>query len=137
MSTRKESTSDIVVNVGDEEVVVESLSVTKNVDVEAIYGSGRVFPDGYAIHQVSYEGTMTCAGNRQDLNSKFFDVNGIPEVLDSISITHLNGELTEFHDILVTSEGYEVNTGETTETTYQFIAMRKGVNGNVDTQPSR
>jgi hypothetical protein len=136
MTTRKESAADIVVTVGDEEVVVESLSLTKNVDVEEIGGSGRVLPDGYAIHAVRYEGTMTCKGNRQDLNSKFFDDNGVPEVLDSLSITHLDGTLTEFHELLVTTEGFEFSTGETSETSYEFVAMRKGIDGQVDTQPN-
>jgi hypothetical protein len=125
MANRKESAADIKVTVGSEEVTVETISLTKNVDIETIYGSGATFPDSYAINQVSYEGDMTCKGNKKDLESKFFDTNGIPVVLDSISITHLEGDSTDYNDILVTSDGYEMNSGEAVETTYSFVAMSK------------
>lgn len=136
MVDRKESTADITVSVGDEEVVVESLTVTKDVDIETIYGSGQTLPDGYAINQVSYEGDLTCMGNRQDLEDHFFDDNGIPEILDSITITHLDGSSTSFQDILITSDGYEVSSGDTTETTFDFIAMKKAKDGQADADPT-
>lgn len=138
MANRKESAADITVSVGENfpEVVVESLSATKNVDVETVYGSGRTLPDGFAINQVSYEGSMSCKGNRQDLDRAFFDDNGIPKVLGAITITHLDGTETAFYDIIVTSEGYEMNSGETTETSYEFLAMRKGRDGATDTDPT-
>jgi len=138
MATRKESAADITVSVGENfpEVVVESLSVTKNVDIETIYGSGQTLPDGYAINQVSYEGSMTCKGNRQDLDEAFFDANGIPKVLGSITVTHNDGTDTSFMDVLVTSEGYEMNSGETVETSYEFIAMKKSRAGSTDSDPT-
>jgi hypothetical protein len=136
MTNRKESAADIVVSVGDEEVVVETLSVNKNVDVETIYGSGQTLPDGYSINEVSYDGDMTCKGDRQDLESKFFDGNGIPKVLDSITITHLDGGTTTILEVIVTSDGYEMNAGETVETSFEFIAMKKGYGGNVDADPN-
>lgn len=136
MATRKESAADIIVSVGDEEVVVESLTVNKNVDVETIYGSGQTLPDGYSINEVSYDGDMTCKGNRQDLEDTFFDENGIPIVLDSITITHREGGNTTFFEILLTSDGYEMNAGETVETTFEFIAMKKGRGGQVDSDPT-
>ena len=138
MASRKESAADITVSVGENfpEVVVESLSVSKNVDIETIYGSGQTLPDGFAINQVSYEGSMSCKGNRQDLDEAFFDENGIPKVLSAITITHLDGGETAYYEILVTSEGYEMNSGETVETSYEFVAMKKGRNGNTDSDPS-
>ena len=136
MATRKESAADIVVSVGDEEVTVESLSVTKNVEIDTIYGSGKTLPDGYSINEVSYEGDMTCKGNRHDLESHFFDSNGIPKVLDSITITHRDGGSTALQDILITSDGYEMDAGETVETSFEFIAMKKESNGSVDSDPN-
>ena len=138
MVSRKESAADITVSVGEDfpEVVVESLSVTKNIDIETIHGSGQTLPDGYAINQISYEGSMSCKGNRQDLDEAFFDENGIPRVLSSITITHLDGDDTALYDILVTSEGYEVNSGETVETSYEFVAMSKSTSGDKDTDPT-
>lgn len=136
MANRKESAADITVTVGEEEVVVESLSVTKNVDVDTIYGSGQTLPDGYAINQVSYEGDMTCMGQRMDLEDKFFDENGIPKVLDAITITHYDGSSTSLQDILLTSEGYETSAGETVETSFEFIAMKKARDGTADRDPT-
>lgn len=135
MATRKESAADITVSVGDEEVVVETLTVNKSVDVEQIYGTGQTLPDGFAINEVSYDGDMTCKGNRQDLEKHFFDKNGIPKVLDSITITHRDGGTTVLYEILITSDGYEANAGETIETTFEFIAMKKGRGGDVDQDP--
>jgi hypothetical protein len=136
MTTRKESAADITVSVGDEEVVVETLTVNKSVDVETIYGSGQTLPDGYSINQVSYDGDMTCKGNRQDLEQTFFDENGIPIVLDAITITHADGGTTVFYEVILTSDGYEMNSGETVETSFEFISMRKGRDGSVDTDPT-
>jgi hypothetical protein len=136
MANRKESAADITVSIGDEEVVVETLTVNKSVDVETIYGSGQTLPDGYSINQVSYDGDITCKGNRQDLEETFFDVNGIPKVLDSITITHREGGTTVFFEVILTSDGYEMNAGETVETTFEFIAMKKGRNDRFDIDPT-
>jgi hypothetical protein len=137
MANRKESASDVVVVAGDEEVVVESLTLGKDIDMEAIHGSGRPLPDGVAIHKVSYQGEMSCYGNRRDLDSIFYDAHGIPEELDSIAVTHLNGDVTGVQEVYVNTDGYEVNDGETTTTRYGFIAMRKfGPGGRVDSQPN-
>jgi len=135
MVNRKESTADIRVSVGEEEVVVESLSATKNIDIEQIYGSGQTLPDGYSINQVSYEGDMTLKGNRLDLESKLFDMNGIPKVFN-VNITHLDGTPSGFQECLCTSEGYEASSGDTTETSFSFIAMRKKRGSQVDNDPT-
>lgn len=137
MATRKESAADIRVSVGSEnDVVVERLTVTKDIDVEEVYGSGRTLPDGYAINQVSYQGTIECVGNRLDLQDHFFNNNGIPVVLAAIVITHMNDESTSLTEVIVTSEGYEMSAGETTTTTYEFLAMGKEHAGTVDNDPS-
>lgn len=136
MADRKESAADITVTVDEEEVVVETLNVTKNVDVETIYGSGQTLPDGYAINQVSYEGDMTCKGNKFDLEGKFFDENGIPKILDAITISHLDSTSSALQQIILTSEGYEASAGDTAETTFEFVAMKKARNGTADSDPS-
>lgn len=137
MANRKESAADIRVSIGDEnDVVVERLTLTKDIDVEEVFGSGRTLPDGYAINQVSYSGTIECVGNRLDLEQHFFDDNGIPEVLAAIVVTHLNEESTSYTEVIVTSEGYEMSSGETTTTTYEFLAMGKEHGGVVDNDPS-
>lgn len=136
MADRKESAADITVSVGDEDdVVVERLTATKEIDIETIYGSGRTLPDAYAVNQISYQGTMELAGNKLDLEEYLFDDNGIP-VEATITITHMNGESTAFTEVLCTSDGWEMNSGESTTTTYEFVAMGREQAGQVDTEPS-
>lgn len=130
MADRKESAADIVINVDEAELTVESLSVSKDIDIETIYGSGKTLPDGYAINQISYEGDFTLKGNKTDLEGRFFDPStGIPKIVDAIVITHLDGSSTSYQELLCRNSGYEVNSGETTETTFEFVAMKKSRDG--------
>ncbi len=125
MVSRKESAADIRVNVGSEQVPVEQLSVSKDIEIETIYGAGNIIPSGFAINRIEYTGNMSIKGNKKDLEGKFFDDNGVPMVLQSIIITHLDGEDTSYDTVLVTSQGYEVTSGETTETSFEWVAMSK------------
>lgn len=137
MAQRKESAADIRVSVGDEnDVVVERLTLTKDIDVTEVYGSGATLPHGYAINEVSYQGTIECVGNRLDLQEYFFDDNGIPTVLEAIVVTHMNDESTSYTEVIVTSEGYEMSAGEPTTTSYEFMAMGKEHAGTVDNDPA-
>jgi hypothetical protein len=137
MVNRKETASNVVITVGEEEVVVETFSYGKDINMEAVYGSGRPLPDGIAIHEISYQGEFSCVGNRLDLESKFFDEHGLPKELDAITVTHLNGDASGVQEVYVNTEGYEFQVGETTQTRFGFIAMRKlGPGGRVDSQPN-
>jgi len=132
MAERKESAADIKIQVGSERLDVTQLSVTKDIGVEEIYGAGNMMPAGYAINQISYSGDFTVPGDRLELEDTFFDSDGVPETGATITITHRGGNSTTFNDVLVTSEGYEMNDGEVTETSYEFLAMSKGN----DTEPT-
>ncbi len=132
MVDRKEAAADIVVNVGDEQVAVEQLSFAKEIEIDTIYGAGNIIPSGYSITEMSYSGNMTIKGNKKDLEDKFFDENGVPKILSSINVTHLDGGATSFDSALVTNQGYEVNSGETVETEFEWIAMSK----DEDTNPN-
>lgn len=135
MAERKESAADITISVGDEsDIVVEQFSATKEIDIETIHGSGRVLPAGYSINSISYQGSMELQGNRLDMEDQLFDENGVP-LEATINITHFNGELTSFTQVLATSEGYEMSAGESTTTTFEFVAMGKEHAGTVDTEP--
>lgn len=141
MASRKETAADIQVSIGgnqdsDVDIVVERLSLTKDIDVETVYGSGRTMPDGYGINQVSYQGTMELVGNRLDLQDLFFDGNGIPIVADAIVVSHLDGTTTSYTEVIVTSEGWEMSSGETTTTSYDFVCFGKEHNGVVDNDPT-
>lgn len=137
MANRKESASDIVVSVDDEtDITVERLTLTKEIDIEQIYGSNNTLPDGYAINQISYQGTMELQGNRLDLQELFFDSNGIPVEVE-ITITHFDDTTTTYSEVLATSEGWEMSDGESTTTTYEFMAMGKSHAGRTDTDPQQ
>ncbi len=130
MVERKETAADIVVNVGEEQIAVEQLSFSKEIEIDQIYGTSNVIPSGYGITQMSYSGNMSIKGNTKELNDKFFDSNGVPRLLDSISVTHLDGGSTSFDSVLLINEGYEVNSGETVESSYDWIAMSKDEDTN-------
>lgn len=132
MVDRKEAAADIVVSVGSEEVAVEQLSFSKDIEIDTIYGASNIIPSGYAITEISYSGNMSVKGNKKDLEDKFFDENGVPKILSSITVTHLDGGSTSFDSALVTNQGYEVNSGETVETEFEWIAMSK----DEDTNPN-
>jgi len=139
MADRRESASDITVSIDSpagkiKDFVVERLSATKNIDIQAIYGSGQMLPDGYSINQISYEGTIELQGNKYATDEHMFDNNGIPHEF-TITITHMNGNSTVFTECLATSDGYEMNSGETTTTTYEFVAMGKETDGQPDKNP--
>jgi hypothetical protein len=135
MADRKESAADVKISVDEEtDVTVERLSYTKEIEISTIYGSGRTLPDGYSVDQISYQGTMELQGNKLDLEQQLFDGNGIPEEA-TITVTHFNGQASSLDQVLATSEGWELNAGETTTTTFEFIAMGKSYAGDPDQEP--
>lgn len=130
MVERKEAAADIVVNVGSEQVPVEQLSFGKDIEIDEIYGAGNIIPSGFSVNQISYSGDMSIKGNKKELEEKFFDSNGVPKPLEAIVVTHLDGDATSFDTVLCTSEGYEITSGETTETSFDWIAMSKDEDTN-------
>jgi uncharacterized protein YrzB (UPF0473 family) len=132
MADRVESMADIVVSVGNEnDITVERLSMTKDIDIEQVYGSNALFPDGYGINQVSYQGTIELNGNKLEFDDTLFDSNGVPQEFN-IVLTHFDGTETSFSECLVTSEGYESSSGEITTTTYEVVAHGKSHEGQAD-----
>lgn len=137
MAERKESADDIEITVGDGSIVtVETLSLNEEWDVETIYGSGYQYPSGYSIKNAKYNGSLTVKGEATKHRGDFFTgeapaYDGPPKVMDAILVHHMKDEesgvrkSTSFQDVIVTTSGYEMNDGEITETSYEFIAMRR------------
>lgn len=135
MGERKESAADVTISVGSEsEVVVERLTLTKNIEVSTIQGSGKTIPDSYSIDAIEYQGNMELQGNRLDLEDMLFDDNGIPREA-TITVTHFDGSTTVFYEVIVTSSGWEMTAGETTTTQYEFMAMGRSRDDQTDTNP--
>lgn len=132
MATRKESAADITVSVGNEsEVVVERLTLDKNIDVSTIRGSGKTVPDSYSIDGISYQGTMELQGNKLELEDVLFDRNGVPKEA-TITVTHFDETTTTFYEVIATTAGYEMSAGETTTTNFEFMAMGRSRDDQVD-----
>lgn len=137
MVERKEAAADIMVSVEDEDnIVVDSISLTKEIDIETIYGSGRTLPDAYSVNQISYQGSMELMGNKLELEELFFDSNGIPKEA-TVTIVHFNEDITTYSPVLCTNEGYEMSSGDTTTTSFEFVAFGKETDNNVDTEPTQ
>lgn len=114
------------------EIPVEELDLTKDVDVERIRESG-LYPDGYAINSIDIDGSITFAGRKvrssggtKNLSNILFLGGEEPQTF-TITIVHeaTNSEpTTTISNAMVTSEDYTVSSGETTESSYDFIAQR-------------
>lgn len=139
METRYENAGDVSVKISPNETLsVETLTLDEEFDVEVLYGSGFVAPSGYSIKRASYGGSINLYGNKNYLNEYLFRTeNGVrvPRVLEAISVTHLprNPEADEadqiidtdtYKKVIVTNKGYEMNDGEVTTTSYEFVALR-------------
>lgn len=137
MTEQTEAAAQIVVSVGNEEVVVADLQTRSEYDIERHYGSGSKVPSGYSVKMIEHGGSMRLKGNRLDLNELLFyqseaeipsgrDGQG-KEVGDpkpaTITVLHMNSTTDEYYEVLVTTRGFEFSEGETAETSYEWIAM--------------
>lgn len=114
------------------EIPISRLDTTKDIEIDEVR-ENTLKASGFAITSISYSGTMmfqgsektktTADGAEVNLDDVLYDENGVPEPV-SISITHdLNDETETYQTVLVTSDSYEVRSEETTETSYDWIAM--------------
>jgi hypothetical protein len=133
----KESAAQVVIRLGNEEIVVTDFQTRSEFDVERHYGSGRILPDGVSVKKIEHGGNMRLKGNRKDLNKHLFYTNRdradgiIPEGAQvgtpkpgTVTILHMDGDTSEFYEVFVTTRGYEFSESETAETHYEWIAMR-------------
>lgn len=137
---RVETAANIFVRfkVGDEsfEVPVSEVDLTKDVDAERVREMG-LYPDGYAINAIDIDGSLTFAGNQvrtpsgrnRDLDDLLFLEDGSPKVFD-ITVVHEepnnpeDSETDTIENAIVTSSEYSASSGDTTESSYEFMAQR-------------
>lgn len=119
------------------EVPISTVDATKDVSIEQVR-ENSVKATGYSVTAIEFSGSMSFQGSRKtktaadgtqvNLDDLLYDDEGIP-VPVSISITHellddgSEGKTETYTTVLATSESYEVSDEETTETSYDFIAM--------------
>lgn len=118
------------------EVPVSELDLTKEVDMERVRETG-LYPDGYAINAIDIDGSLTFAGSvvrdpggdRINLDDVLFKDDGTPKTFD-ISIVHqdaeagADGSTDTIENAIINSSEYSVSSGESTESSYEFMAQR-------------
>lgn len=120
------------------EIPISDIDFTKDVDVERIREMG-LYPDGYAINAIDIDGSLTFAGNKvrlpsggtRNLDTLLFDEDGSPVVFD-ITIAHEDPTDTDggaadtdtMVNCIVTQSEYSASSGDTTESSYDFMAQR-------------
>jgi len=127
------------------EVPVSEVDLTKEVDVERVREIG-LYPDGYAVNAIDVDGSISFAGNvvrtpngnERNLDSLLFLEDGSPKVFD-ITIVHADEEnpsdtvggdnpetrnTETIENAIVTTSEYSASSGESTESSYEFMAQR-------------
>lgn len=137
-----EAAANIVFSIDGVEIPIAAIDTSKDVEIEQIRGN-NLKPIGYGITEIEYSGDMTFDGNgfiagieveftdEADveegdvihLEDFFTDSEGIPKDGNNITIYHENDKKqTVFEDVMVTSDGYETDTGEVSGVTFDWIA---------------
>lgn len=132
MTDQKEAAAQIEVRIGSERIVVSDFNVRSEFDIERLFGSGSLLPEGFAVKKIEHGGSMTLNGNKLDLNRILFyqpedtipagSAVGTPKP-GTLTVLHMNGETTDFFEVMAVNRGFEFASGEVAQTSYEFIAM--------------
>lgn len=124
MTNRSEAAAQIVLELEGNEIVVRDFDFETEIEVKRNFGSGKVVPDTYSVTKIEHGGSTLLTGNMLYLGSLLFDDEGYP-VPGVLTITHMDGSTTTFEEFIVVSEGFQFSEAENSETSYNWIAMRK------------
>jgi len=126
-----ESAANITFSIGENEIPIQSIDTTKDVEIEEIRGNS-LKPIGYSVTEIAFSGSVTFDGNgviddsdidADDLEDFFTDDEGVPVAGATITIAHENNDRqTAYEDVMVTSDGYETTTGDVSGVTFDWIA---------------
>lgn len=111
------------------EIPVSRVDATKEVEINQIRESS-VKANGFSVTAIDYSGTIMFQGTRFSkggeeftLDEVLYKPNGVPRLIQ-INIYHeLDDEPEIYQDVMVNSEAYESRNEETSETSYDWIAM--------------
>lgn len=124
---------------GDEQdqitVPIASVDANKDVEIEQIRGN-NVLPIGFSVTEIEYSGSVTFDGNgfvevdgeMYHLEDLFVDDDGMPVTGSEIVIYHEiaahgnDSKQTVYEDVMVTSDGYETDSGDVSGVTFDWIA---------------
>lgn len=136
-----EAAADITFSIDGVEITIASIDTSKDVEIEQIRGN-HLKAQGYSVTEIEFSGSMTFDGNgyvdevdidfedadadEEDymhLEDFFTDSEGVPVDGANITIYHDNDDKqTTFEDVMVTSDGYESDSGEVSGITFDWIA---------------
>jgi hypothetical protein len=135
------------------EIPVSELDLTKEVDIERVRETG-LYPDGYAINAIDIDGSISFAGHvvrvpgetdTYDLDSLLFHGDtGTPKVFN-ISVVHettdVQGESPDtnvdtIENCIINSSEYSASSGDSTESSYEFMGQRMNSSGSSEEEQS-
>lgn len=129
---RIESSADITLTVDGIEVPIAELDTEKEIEMTE-HRQNSLKANGISFESISYSGSASFKGDRvsgpdgrRRLDDLIYDDEGIP-VPVTITIYHdLEGDSDEYQDVFFVSDGYNSSNESESETSYDWIAMRKG-----------
>lgn len=127
MSEQAEAAAQVEVFIEGERITVHDLDTTTEIDIERHYGSGHLDPDQYSIKSIKHDGSIMLKGNKLALGQSLYNEDGSPRE-GVMTITHMDGSVTEYKQFLIVGEGFQFSEGETAETSYDWIAMGRSHN---------
>lgn len=124
-------TLSITTNDADYELSVFQVDTQKKITVEEVR-ENNVFPIGDATTKIEYSGSVTFKGRRHVIDTYLFDDEGLPRRNVELTLAHdplddpdADPFVETWHDVRVVSSGYEMQSGEVTQTSYDWIALGK------------
>jgi hypothetical protein len=127
-----ESSANITLTVDGIEVPIAELDTQKEVEMTQ-HRQNSLKANGVSIESIDYSGSASFKGDRisgpdgrRRLDDLIYADDGTP-VPVTITIYHdLEGDSDEYQDVFFVSDGYNSSNESETETSYDWIAMRKG-----------
>jgi len=129
---RIEAAANITLVVDGVEVPIHQLDRTKEIELTQVR-QNSLKANGVSIKSIDYSGSATFKGSqvsgpdgRRKLDDLIYDDEGAPVAVDAIVIQQdLHGDSERYEDVFFVSDGYETQTDQESETSYDWVAMRK------------
>lgn len=125
-----EAAQNITLMVAGTEVPIAELDTEKEITMEQIR-QNSLKANGVSVTAIEYSGSASFKGDRVSgpdgrarLDDMIYDDKGVPVAVE-IVIEHIDGETDEFLDVFFVSDGYNSESESESETSYDWIAMRK------------
>lgn len=121
-----EAAAQIALAINGNALRVKDVDTSVDVTIEMVHGN-NVKPDGWAITEASFSGSLSFNGDVADVVTPMLtQSDGVtPTEGNSLVITHMDGSSDVYVNVMMGNESYTVSEGEVTETNYDWVAMDK------------